>query len=170
MVTFGSLFSELLIQFQRELSLSLSSTCSSFSWARVIDLFDGRLFAFTLHQVSLGIRFDSTTMNIIKLSLHALNIPFRENFFSDVLQQIIESKDMIFMASSSEKPSIPNKEVRQQQKITKISNSFIDEYLKPILTSDDQLRIEWIDPNISDAPQYRGRYHWHVFREVNFSL
>ena len=165
-VTFSSLFSELIIEFQRELALNISSTMSSFSWSKIIDLFDGRLFAFTLyqiHQSSSNIRFDSTTIEIIKQSLNILNIPFTESLFSDVLQEMIKSKNIIIASSPWSSVQRP----RQQQRITKISNRFIDKYLKPILSSENQLEIEWINPNESNAPRYRGRYHWHVYREVN---
>lgn len=165
-ITFSSLFSELIIEFQRELATNISSPMTPVSWAKVVDLFDGRLFAFTLyqiHQSSSNIRFDSTTIEIIKQSLSILNIPFRENSFSDVLDEMIESKDIIIASSSWSSVRRP----RQQQRITKISNRFIDKYLKPILSAENQLEVEWINPNESDAPRYRGRYHWHIYREVN---
>lgn len=162
-VTFSSLFSELIIEFQRELALNLSVPCSSLSWSKVIDLFDGRLFAFTLHQIhqslSSNIRFDSITSSIIKQSLNILNIPFIDNFFHDMLQQIIESKDIIFVSSpSNQQTSILIKQTQKQQRITKISNPFIDKYLHPILSSEDQLQIKWINPNESQAVHYEGKY------------
>ncbi len=172
-VTFSSLFSELIIQFQRELALNLSSPCSSFSWSKVVDLFDGRLFAFTLYQIyqsSSNIRFDSTTISIIKQSLDILNIPFTENLFYDVLQQTIKSKDIIFASPPVEQPSTLVEKTHKQQRITKISNRFTDKYLSPILSSETQLRIEWINPNDSEAPQYTGRYHWHMYKEVDSSF
>jgi hypothetical protein len=167
-VTFSSLFSELIIEFQRELALNLSAPCSSFSWSKVIDLFDGRLFAFTLHQIhqssSSNIHFDSTTCNIIKRSLNILNIPFTDSLFHDMLQQIIESKDIIFASSPLNQPPILVEQTHKQQRITKISNRFIDRYLHPILSSEDQLRIEWINPNESQAVQYEGEYLFYSLR------
>lgn len=169
LMTFSTFFSEMIIEFQRELARNVSGSLTSYSWTKISDLFDGRLFVFTLYQIhrsSSNIRFDSTTIEIIKQSLTVLNIPFNENLFSDVLNEMMESKDIIIASS----PWSSDERSNQRQKITKISNRFIDKYLKPILSPENQSRIEWIDPNGSDAPQYSGRYHWHVYREVKFFL
>ena len=76
---------------------------------------------------------------------------------------MIESKDIIFSSSS---PTTQSAQLSEQQKITKISNKFIDRYLRPILTTEVQSRIQWINPEESQAVRYEGRYHWHRYREV----
>jgi len=172
-VEFSSLFSEFIIEFQRELAWNLSSSCSMFSWEKVVDIFDGRLFAFTLNQIyrpsfSSNIRFDSMTLNIIKESLNILNIPFEENLYDNVVKQLIASEDITFSSCPMQQPPTL---LRQKQNITKISNTFIDTYLQPILSSNDvQSRIQWISPDESHGIQYEGKHHWHRYMEVGHEI
>ncbi|CAF0759137.1 unnamed protein product [Adineta steineri] len=160
--SFNPMFSELICQFQLRLSLSLSSNCSTLSWAKITDLFDGRLFAFTLKQInesSSNLRFDSCTFDMVKQSLNLLNIYSNKNEFVNPFEQIILSKNIIYMSSSSSKLAkqvTTSKE--QHQQIAKISNPFIDTFLKPIISSkNDEFSIDFIDSNDCSRAQYQDR-------------
>jgi hypothetical protein len=147
-VTFSPTFSQLIVQFQHHLSSCLSSSSSSLSWSKIGDLFDGRLFAFTLyqiHQSSSSIRLDSKTSDIVKQSLNLLNIPSTENLFENIIKKLIESNDI--SVSVSEKQTISNSQEQKRHKIIRISNPFIDTYLKKILPSNDQAAFDLIHPD-----------------------
>jgi hypothetical protein len=102
LVTFSPAFSQLIVQFQQRLSRDVSSHHSSLSWSKVGDLFDGRLFAFTLHQFSSSnIRLDSTTFEIIKQSLSILKIPSTDTLFENIIKKLIQSDDISFGSSLS---------------------------------------------------------------------
>ena len=149
-IQFSSKFSELIIQFQQRLSLCLSSYSSSLSWDKIADIFDGRLFAFTLYklnQSSSKICFDSNTTDIVKSCLNVLKFSTNENLFHDIIQQLIQSKHVIISSSSSKKES----GLIKQQKITRISNLFIDTYLELILS-----RFEFINPEDHHSTRYEG--------------
>jgi hypothetical protein len=158
-ITFSSMFSELIVQFQNRLASNLTTYSSSLSWTKIADLFDGRLFAFTIyhiHQSSSSIRLDSTTLDIVKQSLIVLNRQPSENIFGDVIKQMIETKDIIFPSSSTEEQYTMVNEERKRQKIARISNAFIDTYLQPILPSNKELSFDLVDPDDTLTVRYEG--------------
>ncbi|CAF1084617.1 unnamed protein product [Adineta steineri] len=164
-VEFSPIFSQLIIQFQQNLAMSISSCSSSFlSWSKIVDLFDGRLFAFTLYQLnqSSKMNFDSNTIDIVNDCLSFLKHPTDEYIFHNIIQQLIQSKHIIFSSVLSQEKLV----VIKKQKITKISNTFIDIYLKPILSTIDGMTFDFINPNESHLARYEGKYHWHVYKEV----
>jgi hypothetical protein len=153
LVTFSPAFSQLIVQFQQRLSRDVSSHHSSLSWSKVGDLFDGRLFAFTLHQFSSSnIRLDSTTFEIIKQSLSILKVPSTDTLFEDIIKQLIQSNDISFSSSSLDEQVTKSK----RQKIIRISNPFVDTYLKPILTSNKTETFDLVEPDGSQVAQYKG--------------
>ncbi|CAF4569108.1 unnamed protein product [Rotaria sp. Silwood1] len=166
-VTYSSTFSQYIVQFQQYLSLNLSSNFSSLSYAKIADLFDGRLFAFTLYQIYQSSKFslDSKTYTIVKQSLDALNIPSNEHIFQDIMKELIQSNDIIFSSSLSKKQSVTIQQ-QDRQKIIRISNPFIDAYLKPILSSNDTLPFDLIIPDDSQVIQYKSKYYWRIYKEV----
>ncbi|CAF5033149.1 unnamed protein product, partial [Rotaria sp. Silwood1] len=147
-ITFSSIFSQLINQFQEDLTSCLYLYSSLLSYSKVVDIFDGRLFAFTLYQLkqsSSKMKFDLNTMDIVKQ-----------------LEQLIQSKHIIFSTSISDRQLVSN----EKQKIIKISNSFIDNYLKPIFSTNNQWTFDIIDPDDNSSARYEGKYHWHVYKEV----
>ncbi|CAF3684939.1 unnamed protein product [Rotaria sp. Silwood1] len=46
------------------------------------------------------------------------------------------------------------------------ANSFIDNYLKPILSTNTQWTFDFIDRDDNSSAQYEEKYHWHVYKEV----
>ncbi|CAM4769547.1 unnamed protein product [Rotaria magnacalcarata] len=168
-IKFSSIFSQSMIQFQQQLAICLSSYVSALSYSKVADIFDGRLFAFTLYQLkqsSSKIRFDSDTMNIIKQCLSLLNISMHENLFPNIVNQLIQSNHLIFSTLATDEQSVS----MEKKKIAKISNSFIDTYLAPIMSKSDQWTFEFTDPDDSSLARYEGKYHWHVYKEVGDEL
>ncbi|CAM4889645.1 unnamed protein product [Rotaria socialis] len=168
-ITFSSMFSQSMIQFQQQLAICLSSYVSDLSYSKVADIFDGRLFAFTLYQLkesSSKIRFDSDTMNIIKQCLSLLNISMPENLFHNIVNQLIQSNHIIFSTLATDEQSVS----MEKKKIAKISNAFIDTYLAPIMSKSDQWTFEFTDPDDSSLARYEGNYHWHVYKEVGDAL
>jgi hypothetical protein len=171
-ITFSPIFSELIVQFQNRLASNLTTTYpSSLSWTKIADLFDGRLFAFTIyhiHQSSSNIRLDSITLDIVKQSLIVLNRQPSENIFGDAIKQMIETKDIIFPSSSTEEQhTIVNVE---RQKIARISNAFIDTYLQPILPSNNELSFDLVDPDDSLTVRYEGMPSSYVCRKLIFYI
>jgi hypothetical protein len=165
-VKFSTKFSELIIQFQQRLTLCLSSYSSSLSWSKVADLFDGRLFAFTLYrlnQSSSKMCFDSETYDIVKECLTFLKLPSSEKIFPDILKELIKSNNIIFSSSSPKKQSI----LIKQQKLTRISNPFVDTYLKPILSLNNELTFDFVNPDDSPSNRYEGRFACHRSSEVD---
>jgi hypothetical protein len=154
-VQFSLRFTELITQFQQCLASCVSSYSSSLSWCKIVDIFDGRLFAFTLYQLnqSSKIYFDSNTVDIVNQCLNFLKLSTEENVFRDIVKQLVQSKHVTFSSSSSTEQSM----VIKQQKITRISNSFIDTYLEPILSSNDKLTFEFINPEDNHSARYEGR-------------
>ncbi|CAF4294279.1 unnamed protein product [Rotaria sp. Silwood2] len=165
-MTFSSIFSDIIIKFQQHLAACLSSYSSSLSYSRVVDMFDGRLFAFTLYQLkqsSSKLKFDSNTMDIVKQCLTLLKLSTDENIFCNIVEELIQSKHIIFSSSTlNNKQSISI----EKQKITKISNPFIDIYLKPILSLHNQWTFDFVTPDDNSLVRYDGKYHWHVYKEV----
>jgi hypothetical protein len=159
-VTYSPIFSQFIVQFQQYLALNLASCSSSLSWSKIADLFDGRLFTFTLYQIyqSSDIRLDSRTSEIVNESLKLLNIPSSETLFQDIVKQLIQSNDIIFSSSSSEQQVVPIKKQRNTQQIVKISNPFISAYLEPILSSKGPLKFELVDPDGSELVQHKGTF------------
>ncbi|CAF4371712.1 unnamed protein product [Rotaria sordida] len=118
-------------------------------------MFDGRLFAFTIYQIkqsSSKMRFDSNTMNIVKQCLTLLKFSINENIFYNIVEELIQSKHIIFATSTSDRQLVPS----EKQKIVKISNSFIDNYLKPILSTNNQWTFDFINPDESSSARYEG--------------
>ncbi|CAF0782411.1 unnamed protein product [Didymodactylos carnosus] len=145
-VTFSPILSQLIIQFQQRLTTSLSSNLPSTpSWSKVADLFDGRLFVFTIHQMNQSkIHLDSNTFDIVKESLTVLNLSSSDNTLQDVFQDMIQSKDIICSPAPSERQSKMSKQ--QHQKIRHITNPLVDTYLKPILSSNNEPTFDLVDP------------------------
>jgi hypothetical protein len=160
-VTYSPIFSQFITQFQQRLASNLVSNSSSLSWSKIADLFDGRFFTFTLYQIhqlsSSNIHLDSKTNEIVKQSLNILNISSSENLFQNVVNQLIQSNDIIFSSSSTEKQMIITKQ-QHQQKVIKISNPFINTYLDPILSSKNPLTFELINPDHSQIIEYPGNF------------
>ncbi|CAF0753138.1 unnamed protein product [Rotaria sordida] len=168
-ITFSPMLSQMIAQFQQYLSSNLSSQVSSLSWSKVADLFDGHLFAFTLYRLSSSssnIRFDSKTYEIVRESLSILNIPFSDDLFQNVVNQMIQLNVVDFSRSTFEQSSIIVKRIETHRKITKISNRFINTLLQPIFSSNNTSTFEWVTPNDIPATRYEGRHHWHVYKEV----
>jgi hypothetical protein len=159
-VTYSSIFSQFIIQFQQRLALNLTSYSSSLSSSKIADLFDGRLLTFTLSQIqqsSSNIRLDTKTYEIVKQSLSILNIPSNENIFQNIMNQLIQSKDIIFSSSSPKKQEATTKQQQIPQKIIKISNPFTNTYLEPILSSKDSLTFELVEPDNTQIISYHGK-------------
>ena len=146
---------ELISQFQQNLAFCLSSCSSSLCYSKIADSFDGRLFAFTIYQLSQSsskIKFDSNTIDIITPCLTLLKLPTNENLFHDVVQQLIQSKHIIISSATFEKPlTLDNK-----QNITKISNRFLDIYLKSILSMNTQETFTFVNPKERHSTRYDG--------------
>jgi hypothetical protein len=158
-VIFSPIFSQLLIEFQQQLSLNLSSRCSLLSWSKVADLFDGRLFAFTIyqiHQSTSNLRFDSETFEIIKQCLKILQVSSNETLFQGVVKQMTLSNDIMFLSSVTAQQSVMIEQSKNHQKIAKISNRFIDAYLKPICSLKDKFTFDLIEPNDIQVTRYEG--------------
>jgi len=130
----------------------LSSSSSSSSWSKIVDIFDGRLFAFTLYQLSSKIYFDSNTIDIVKECLTLLKISNNEDIFLNIVEQLIQAKHIIFSPLLSAKESV----LVKQKNIARISNPFIDNFLKPILSMNDQLTFDFVNPEASHLSRYEG--------------
>jgi hypothetical protein len=156
-IEFSPRFSNLISQFQQHLAWNISSYSSNLSWSKIVDIFDGRLFAFTLyqlHQSSAKIYFDVNTMDIVQKCLTLLKFPENKNILSYSVEQLIQSKDIIISSSTTVTDSV----VVKKQKITRISNPFIDTILKPILSKNDKLTFEFINPEEANhLSRYEGR-------------
>ncbi len=155
-IEFNPIFSELLIQFQQRLALNIFSYSSSSSWSKIVDIFDGRLFAFTLYQLnqsSSKIFFDSTTIDIVEKCLILLKLSNQETIFRDIVKELIQSKHLIFSTSSADKEVV----LVKQQKMTRISNPFIDTFLKPVLSTNNQLNFDFVNPEDNHLSRYEGR-------------
>jgi hypothetical protein len=154
-IKFSPMFSKLIVQFQQRLGLCLSSYSSSLSWSKIVDIFDGRLFAFTLYQLnqsSSKIYFDSNTIDIVKECLTLLRLPNNKDIFCDIVKQLIQLEHIIFSSSSSEQEPV----LVKQQKIIKISNPFIDTFLKPILATNDEPTFNFVSSEDSHLARYEG--------------
>ncbi len=184
-IAFSPVFSKLIVQFQQRLAFCLLSYPSTLSWTKIVDIFDGRLFAFTLYRLSQSsseIYFDSNTTDVVEKCLALLKLSTNEDIFRDIVQQLIQSKHIIFSSSSPKtRPAV----VKQMQ-ITRISNSFIDTYLGSILSRNDELTLNFVSPDNTRLARYKGRivnlldikiyflffigkHHWHVYKEVHIS-
>ena len=147
--------SELIGLFQQNLAFCLSSCSSSLSYSKIADSFDGRLFAFAIYQLSQSsskIRFDSNTIDITTPCLILLKLPTNENLFHDVVKQLIQSKHIIISSVTFEK----HLTIDSKQKITKISNRFLDIYLKPILSTNTSETFTFVNPEESYSIRYDG--------------
>ena len=166
-VIYSPKFIQFLTQFQQQLISNIDSTSSSLSWSKIADLFDGRLFAFTLQQIhqSTNIRFDCKTNELVRECLQILNIPSNDNLFQQIIQQLIESKDIIFSSSTNESQTPTNK---QKQRIIQISNPLMNTYLEPILRSKDTPSYELINPDEKQILFHRQI--WDTYKDVSFAL
>ncbi|CAF1179344.1 unnamed protein product [Adineta steineri] len=162
-IKFGPTFIQLVAKFQQQLSSNILLCSSDLSWLKVADLFDGRLFAVTLEQIHRSvssIHFDSDTLETVQKCLDILKIPWNENLFQNLIHRMVETGDISFS-------SVVCEQQRQTcQQIAKISNDFIDTYLKPIYSLRNQGIFELVEPNNIQVPRYEGRHHWHVYKEV----
>ena len=145
-IEFSSSLATLINQFQRGLASTLSAYSSTLSYAKIGDLFDGRLFAFTifrLHQTSPKIFFDCDTLEIVNQCLTILQISNDEYLFQTNVKELIQAKDIIIIhASVSTVDSVEG----VKSKITKISNAFMETFLKPILSKNTDWSFEFVDP------------------------
>ncbi|UJR12134.1 hypothetical protein I4U23_016311 [Adineta vaga] len=165
LIEFSLSFNESINKFQKELSLTIASCSSGLSWLKISDLFDGRLFAFTIyqiHQSTSNLHFDSETWEIMSKSLEMFKISSDENLFHDLIKQMIQSNDITIASTSIEQEN----EIRNKPKLTRISNSFIDKYLEPVISSSNQYLFEFVEPNDMQTTPYQGRHHWHNYKEV----
>ena len=177
-------FTQCLRRFQQRLASNISSCSSSLSWSKIADLFDGRLFNFTLHQIhqsQSNIQLDSQTRTMVERSLTVLNQPTGESLFRDKVNQMVQSKDITFSTATTESQAAVSK---KRPTIVKISNPFVDTYLKPILTSKTvSSTFDLVDPNEKQLAQYKSKWialHpaestvlfpldksiWHDYKEV----
>ncbi|UJR11193.1 hypothetical protein I4U23_015374 [Adineta vaga] len=164
-ITFSSMFSQLIVQFQQCLALSITSCLSLRLWSKITDLFDGRLFTFTLYQLNQLLSkasFDSDTMSIVNDGLSFLNLSTSKNTFYQTVEMLIQSKHVIISSSSMNETSTTIK----TQQITQITNPFIDTYLKPIISNADKMMFNFVDPKDICVTRYEGKYHWHAYKEV----
>lgn len=156
-VTYSPAFSQLIGQFQQHLASNLA--CSlSLSYSKIADLFDGRLFTFTLHQLhqSSNLRLDSRTLEIIQHSLHLLKLPSYETNFHNLLNQLIQSNHVTFTSSSSE--SNQQQQQQNRKELIRISNPFLDRYLQPIFSSKDALPFQFVEPDDSQIISHQSMF------------
>jgi hypothetical protein len=166
-IIFSPKLSQMIAQFQKYLSLNMSSEVLPSSWSKVADLFDGRLFAFTLYQLSSSnIRFDSTTYEIVGQSLSILNMSFSDDLFQNVINRMIQ----LNLVSSSKETPIMIEQTATHRQIAKISNKFTDVLLQPILSSDSRPTFEWMTPNEIQATPYEGMISLFFFLSKNKPL
>ena len=97
--------------------------------------------------------------------MQILNIPSNDNLFQQIIQQLIESKDIIFSSSTNESQTPTNK---QKQRIIQISNPLMNTYLEPILRSKDTPSYELINPDEKQILSHRQI--WDTYKDVSFAL
>ena len=166
---FSPMLTNVLGRFLQQLTLTVSVPGSSLGHSRIADLFDGHLFAFTVCQINErppNVKFDSTTMDIVQHALAFLNLPTHEDQFQDIVIQMVKSKDLIFSRSKHRREPPAS----TSRTITRISNPFIDTYLKPLLSSDRPgLTLEFTEPDKIDSILYKGKLLVDCFH-LTFSL
>lgn len=162
------------MKFQQTLDYCLNSETSLLCWTHVADMFDGRLFTFTLqwlYQSSKDHCFDSETICLVKQTLNKLGINLDISDFKNSLNKMIQLKHIQFVTSSLNVSStVVN---MQRQKVVKISNPLVDLYLKPIYsTMTDGYQFDLISPDECHATVYEGNYFYHSasckFRQICF--
>ncbi|CAF1475790.1 unnamed protein product, partial [Didymodactylos carnosus] len=165
-VIFSSTVSKLLSSFQKLLATVVSnlrlSSLTTLSFNKISDMFDGRLFAFTVHSINSNnshFSIDCETSNIFRQSLHLIDesetttaTPPLEKLLNENLKQLILSGDIKCSSEASSLSTIINLR-NSKRKLSKISNPFIDEYLKPILSATDA-NIDFMDTPNSSHTQY----------------
>ncbi|CAF2032627.1 unnamed protein product [Rotaria magnacalcarata] len=163
-VTYSPTLAQSIVEFQQHLASNLASHISSLSWSKIADLFDGRLFAFTLNQIyqSPKMCLDPKTYLIVKESLDALNIASNENIFQDVIKELVQANDIIFSSSSSTQ----QQQQSNKQKIIRISNPLLDAYLKPLISSNDAIKAELTTPDESQIIRSEGKISWDKYIDV----
>jgi hypothetical protein len=147
-----------LAQFQQILGKHLVSyTSSTLSWSKIADLFDGRLFMFTIqwiHQSTSTIRIDSQTNHIVQRCLSNLNLDYHETYFVDIVKQLIQSNHIVFSTMTNKQSMVNN---AQRQQVIRISNPLTNVYLKSILPSSKRsTHYDMIDPNEKHCISYPG--------------
>ena len=155
-VTFSPAFSQLIAQFQQHLAANLACS-SSLSCSKIADLFDGRLFTFILYQLqqsSSNFRLDSRTLEIIEQSLRLVHLSSSETIFHDVLNQLIQSNHVTITPSSSESN---HQQQQSRRELIRISNPFLDRYLRPILSGNDPLPFQFVEPDGSQIIPHEGK-------------
>ncbi|CAF1166012.1 unnamed protein product [Adineta steineri] len=164
-ITFSETFSQTIKNFQQRLSSNLSTNSSSLSYKKIADLFDGRLFIFTLNQIhqSSNIRLDSKTNDIVTQSLKILNISSNENLFQDIIKQLIELNHITFSASTEKQLTTTT---TTQQKIIRISNPLVDAFIKPILSPSNKVQLDFVNPDGRQLIQYKDKCYWQTYKEV----
>lgn len=166
-LTFSPTVSQLLARFQQQLATSLSNCSLDLSWLKVADLFDGRLFLFTLEQIHRSqstVRLDSNTLDIVQRCLTSLNLSYTDRLFHDLLDQMVQGNEIQFSPVASVSPVVKGE---QRQKITQISNPLTEAYLKPILNSNkDSRTFDLVSPNGRQVASYPGKHIWTDYKEV----
>ena len=168
--TLSPALSQLLARFQQQLATNLSECSRSLSWSKVADLFDGRLFVFTLEQIHRSqstVRLDSNTSEIVQRCLASLNLPSTDRQFHDALDQLVQANEIQFSPVASENQGIQGE---QRQKVIQISNPLLDTYLKPILNSNKDARaFDLVSPNGRQRASYQGKHIWQEYKEVEWN-
>lgn len=181
---FSEGFIEQCNRFQTRLAENLTaSALSTFSWSKIADLFDGRLFHLTLdqlHRRQLSFRLDPLTEELVKDCFLALNLSYEQSLFSTIINRLVESHDL---RVPDQAPTLENAPLARPQ-VIRISNPLIDQYLRTIPQPQE---FDWIPPH----PQFQntypgrircafhcisenflffdllGRYIWTGYKEVN---
>jgi hypothetical protein len=133
------------------------------SFKNISDMFDGRLFAFTIWSLFTSnnnnnkFSIDSETLKIFQSILHLINDSYgtlpNVQLLTDHLTNLIESGDI---QCSAEISSISLSLQNNRRTLSKISNPFIEEYLESFLSSTTSKNIDFIEPVSSSSMQYEG--------------
>ncbi|CAF1056751.1 unnamed protein product [Adineta ricciae] len=162
-ITFSSQLAQLIIEFQQQLAISVAVASSSTrSCSKIADLYDGRLFAFTLYQLLSNVSFHSDTMCIFSDGLLFLEFSTDQNLFHETTNKLVEAEHLTFSPSLARQSTA----VTKSQQITRISNRFIDTCLQPIISNINNTTFNFVDPQDVRLSRYEGKYHWHVYKEV----
>lgn len=162
-LTYSTTLSQYITEFQQRLSFNVDSHVSKQSYSKIADLFDGRLFTFTLCQIhqSSNISFDSNTRAIVEKSLKYLNLPYFENTIQSAVQELSLSNHITFSSLLSENRSTVT-ENSSRKPIIQISNPLIDAFLDPIISSSQTLGLDLIQPDESHVIQSPGKFFYLI--------
>ncbi|CAF0862885.1 unnamed protein product [Adineta ricciae] len=159
-------FSQSICQFQQRLALNLSARTSKCSQSKIADLFDGRLFIFTLYQIhqSATVRLDSRTNQILQRSLEILHIPFSETLLQDTVNQLVQSNYISFCVQPI---NGEHTKTSVKQTVLQISNPFVDAYLKPLFAlNGNTVAFDLIPAEDRHILQCRGKHSWETYKET----